>query len=164
MGIFDRMLGREERAVSFQTIWGAGGDLELGSQSATIINSDTAFKINAVFSAVSLISDTISTLPVDAYIRRDGARFAFRPRPEWVTKPDVDTTKEAFYGSVIVSLLLDGNAFIRVFSNSRGQVTNLVVLNPTKVEIKRNGIGRVSFRLRAKRSCFQQKKSCLSQM
>lgn len=147
MGILDRMLGREERAVSFQTIWGAGGDLELGNQTGTIINNDTAFKINAVFSAVSLISDTISTLPVDAYIRRDGARFAYRPRPEWVTKPDVDTTKEAFYGSVIVSLLLDGNAFIRVFSNSRGEVTNLVVLNPTTVDVKRNGIGRVMFQV-----------------
>lgn len=139
------MLGREERAVSFQTIWASGGDLEVASQSSTLINSETAFKINAVFSAVSLISDTVSTLPLDSYIRRDGARFAYRPRPAWVTKPDVDTTKEAFYGSVIVSLLLDGNAFVRVFSNSRGEVTNLVVLNPTKVEIRRNGIGRVMF-------------------
>lgn len=147
MGVLDRLLGREERAISFQTVWGSGGDLEIGTQSGTIINSDTAFRINAVFSAVSLISDTIATLPVDAYIRRDGARFAFRPRPEWVTKPDVDTTKEAFYGAVIVSLLLDGNAFVRVFSNSRGEVTNLVVLNPMKVEIRRNGIGRVMFAL-----------------
>lgn len=147
MGFVDRLLGREERAISFQTIWGSGGDLEIGTQSATIVNSETAFKVNAIFSAVSLISDTISTLPVDAYIRRDGARFAFRPRPEWVTKPDVDTTKEAFYGAVIVSLLLDGNAFVRVFSNRRGEVTNLVVLNPQKVEIRRNGIGRVMFQV-----------------
>lgn len=147
MGIFDRLLGREERAINFQTVWGSGGDLEIGTQSGTVINADTAFRINAVFSAVSLISDTISTLPVDAYIRRDGARFAFRPRPLWVTKPDVDTTKEAFYGSVIVSLLLDGNAFIRVYSNRQGEVVNLVVLNPTKVEIKRNGLGRVMFQV-----------------
>lgn len=147
MGFVDRLLGREERAVNFQTIWGSGGDLEIGSQSATIVNSDTAFKVNAIFSAVSLISDTIATLPVDSYIRRDGARFAFRPRPAWVQKPDVDTTKEAFYGSVIVSLLLDGNAFVRVFSNRRGEVTNLVVLNPMKVEIRRNGIGRVMYQV-----------------
>ena len=147
MGIFDRLLGREERAISFQTIWGSGGDLEVSTQSGVAVNSDTAFRINAVFSAVSLISDTIATLPLDAYIRRDGARYPYRPRPDWVTKPDVDTTKEAFYGSVIVSLLLDGNAFVRVFSNSKGEVTNLVVLNPMNVEIVRNGIGRVMFRV-----------------
>lgn len=151
MGIFDRLLGREERAVSFQTIWGAGGDIEIGSQSATVVNSDTAFRINAVFSAVSLISDTIATLPVDAYIRRDGARYAYRPRPDWVAKPDVDTTKEAFYGSIIVSLLLDGNAFIRVYTNSRGEVVNLVVLNPHQVEIKRNGLGRIMFEVQGEK-------------
>lgn len=148
MGFFDRLLGREERAVSFQTIWGSGDFLETSSMSGTFIDSQTSLQINAVFSAVSLISDTISTLPVDAYIRRDGARFAFRPRPEWVTKPDVDTTKEAFYGSVIVSLLLDGNAFIRVYSNARGEVVNLTVLNPLDVDIIRNGLGRVMYRVK----------------
>lgn len=145
MGFVDRLLGREERAVTFQSIWGSGDFLETSSNAGTFVDSKTALQVNAVFSAVSLISDTIATLPVDAYIRRDGARFAFRPRPSWVTKPDVDTTKEAFYGSIIVSLLLDGNAFIRVYSNPQGEVVNLVVLNPMDVEINRNGLGRVQF-------------------
>jgi len=135
----------EERAVSFQTVWGSGDQLELASKAGTLVNDDTVFQVNAIFSAVSLISDTISTLPVDSYIRRDGQRFAFRPRPQWVQKPDIDTTKEAFYGSVIVSLLLDGNAFIRVFTNRQGEIVNLVVLNPKDVQIKRNGVGRVMF-------------------
>ena len=148
MGFLDKLFGREERAVTFQSIWGSGDFLETSSMSGTFIDSKTALQVNAVFSAVSLISDTIATLPVDAYIRRDGARFAFRPRPEWVTKPDVDTTKEAFYGSIIVSLLLDGNAFIRVYSNDRGDVVNLNVLNPLDVDIRRNGLGRVMFHVK----------------
>ena len=148
MGFFDKLLGREERAVSFQTVWGSGDFLDLGTNAGTFVDSNTALQINAVFSAVSLISDTIATLPVDSYIRRDGARYPFRPRPQWVTKPDVDTTKEAFYGSVIVSLLLDGNGFIRVYSNPQGEVVNLVVLNPMDVDIRRNGLGRVQFIVR----------------
>ena len=135
----------EKRAISFQTIFGSGDFVELSNQSGTLIDAKTSLQINAVFSAVSLIIDTVATLPVDAYIRRDGARYAFRPRPQWVTKPDVDTTKEAFYGAVIVSLLLDGNAFIRVYSNNNGEIVNLSVLNPHDVEIKRDGIGRVRF-------------------
>ena len=148
MGFLDKLFGREERAVTFQSIWGSGDFLETSSMSGTFIDSQTSLQINAVYSAVSLISDTIATLPVDAYIRRDGARFAFRPRPEWVTKPDVDTTKEAFYGSIIVSLLLDGNAFIRVYSNERGEVINLNVLNPLDVDIRRNGLGQVMFNVK----------------
>lgn len=135
----------EKRAISFQTIWGSGDFVEATSLSGVRIDSKTALQINAVFSAVSLISDTIATLPVDAYIRRDGARFPFRPRPAWITKPDVDTTKEAFYGAVIVSLLLDGNAFIRLYSNASGEIVNMSVLNPMDVEIKRNGIGQVMY-------------------
>ena len=146
MGLFDRLLGREERAISFQSLWGAGDDLtSVGTFSATVVNSETAFQVNAIYGAVSLISDSIATLPVSAFVRRDGARIPFRPTPAWVNKPDVDTTKEAFYGAVIVSLLLDGNAFIRVYSNPRGEVVNMNVLNPHNVEIKRNGLGRVMF-------------------
>jgi phage portal protein BeeE len=126
----------ESRAISFQTIWGTGGDIEVLNQSGTVVNPETVFKVNAIFSAVSLISDTISTLPIDSYIRRDGARFAFRPRPAWVQQPDIDTTKEAFYGSLIVSMLLDGNGFVRVFRDGAGRVINMTVLNPGKVEIR----------------------------
>jgi HK97 family phage portal protein len=135
----------EQRAISFQTIWGTGGDIEVLNQSGTVINPESVFRVNAIFSAVSLISDTISTLPVDSYIRRDGARFAFRPRPAWVQQPDIDTTKEAFYGSLIVSLLLDGNGFVRVFRDSSGRVVNMTVLNPTKVEIRKDKVGGVTF-------------------
>jgi HK97 family phage portal protein len=135
----------EKRAISFQTVWGSGDFVDVQSQSGTIVNSDTAMQLNAVFSAVSLISDTISTLPIDAYIRSQGARYPLRPRPVWVTKPDVDTTKEAFYGSAIVSLLLEGNVFIRVFRNRRGEIVDMKVLNPLDVEIKRNGQGRLIF-------------------
>jgi HK97 family phage portal protein len=134
----------EKRAISFQTVWGSGDFVDVQSQSGTVVNTDTALQLNAVFSAVSLISDTISTLPIDAYIRSQGARYALRPRPVWVTKPDVDTTKEAFYGSAIVSLLLEGNIFIRVF-RSRGVIVDMKVLNPLDVEIKRNGQGRIIF-------------------
>ena len=144
----DLFYGGEDRALSFQTVWGSGDFLELENQSGTVVNQETAFQVNAIFSAVSLISDTISTLPVDSYIRLDGRRSSFRPRPAWVTQPDVDTTKEAFYGAVIVSMLLDGNAFIRVYSNRRGEITNLVVLNPLDVTIKRNGVGRVMYEVK----------------
>ena len=137
----------EERAVSFQSIWSTGGDIDIATKSGTMVNSDTFFQVNAIFSAVSLISDTIATLPVDSFISSDGVRRPFRPAPSWVQRPDVDTTKEAFYGAAIVSLLLEGNAFIRVYSNSQGEVVNMQVLNPLDVEIKRNGVGKVMFRV-----------------
>lgn len=141
--MFERLF--ESRAVSYQSIWASGDSIDFGQLSGTNINNETVFQVNAVYSAVSLIADTISTLPLDVFVRRDGARFPFRPAPAWVQKPDVDLPKEAFYSALIVSLLLDGNAFVRVFSNKQGEVVNLVVLNPQTVEVKRNGLGRLIF-------------------
>jgi HK97 family phage portal protein len=138
----------EKRAISFQTVWGSGDFVDIQSLSGTVVNADTAMQLNAVFSAVSLISDTVATLPIDAYVRSQGTRRALRPRPAWVTKPDIDTTKEAFYGSAIVSLLLEGNTFIRVFRNRRGEIVNMTVLNPLDVNIKRNGVGRIMFNVK----------------
>lgn len=134
----------ESRALTFQSLWGNDLDASLVNQSGTHINSETAFRVHAIYAAVSLISDTIATLPLDAYFRRDGARFAFRPKPAWVSRPSVDELPTAFWGAITTSLLIDGNAFIRIY-RSGGEIVNLVVLNPTTVEIKRNGIGRVIY-------------------
>lgn len=141
---FDRFK-REDRAISFQTVWGAGGDIVLGNQSNTVVNAKTAFSLIPLFSAVSLISDTISTLPVDAYQRVDGNRKPYRPRPSWVDQPDVDQTRSAHYQSVLVSLLIWGNAYVRIFRNKNGEVVNLVVLDPQKMEVSRSAIGRKLF-------------------
>lgn len=141
------MLGRlsESRAISFQTVWGSGADLVLENNAGVSITGKTAFEVVAFFSAVSLISDTISTLPVDTFIRRDGARLPYRPKPTWVDQPDVDLSRSAHYGQVLTSLMVNGNAFVRVFRDTSGDVVNLVVLDPEQVEIKRNGLGRKMF-------------------
>lgn len=136
----------EDRAISFQTIFETGDDIVFSSQAGTNVTEENAYQIAAVWSAVSLISDTIGTLPVDVFFRDDGNRRPFRPKPAWVAQPDVNFNGHStFYKSVLVSLLIDGNAFIRVFSNGRGEVVNLNVLNPNTVEVKRNGEGRFIF-------------------
>jgi HK97 family phage portal protein len=137
----------EQRAISFQTVFEAGDDLRFGNLSDTAIDSKTVFQVNAVFSAVSLIADTISTLPLDSFIRIDGQRRAFRPTPAWVSQPDIALPRAAFYNSAIVSLLLDGNLFVRVFSNARGEVVNLIVLNPKTVIVSRNARGEAVFKI-----------------
>lgn len=144
--VFNRLW--ENRAVSFQTIFETGDDIVFSNQSGTFVDEKNALSIAAVHSAVSLIADTISTLPIDCFIRDDGTRRPFRPKPSWVSQPDVNYAGHSvFYNSLLVSLLIDGNAFIRVFSNQRGEVVNLTVLNPINVDVRRNGQGRVMFKL-----------------
>jgi HK97 family phage portal protein len=142
--VFNRLW--EERAISFQTIFESGDDIAFGTNAGVTVDESNALNIAAVHSAVSLIADTISTLPVDVFFRDDGNRRPFRPKPMWVGQPDVNFPGHAvFYNSLLVSLLVDGNAFVRVFSNRQGEVVNLEVLNPSTVEVRRNGQGRLIF-------------------
>ena len=143
-GIFD-WFRKEDRAISFQTVWGSGNDFEISNSAGAVINQKTAFEVVAFWSAVSLISDTIATLPVDSYIRQDGNRRPYRPRPAWVDQPDVDLTRQAHYQQVLVSLLVAGNSYTRIFRNSNGDVVNLVVLDPMTVDVRRSALGRKIF-------------------
>jgi HK97 family phage portal protein len=127
----------ETRSISYQQIWGAGGDFIGTTESGVQIDESNALKLNAFYACVLLISDTISTLPIDCYIRRDGDRYPFRPQPSWVQKPDIEILRSEHYQQVLVSLLLDGNAFIRIYRDSKGDIANLVVLDPSRVDVKR---------------------------
>jgi HK97 family phage portal protein len=137
----------EQRAISYQTVFESGDDLSFGTLSDTSIDSKTVFQVSAVFSAVSLIADTISTLPVDSFIRIDGQRRAFRPSPAWVRQPDIALPRTAFWNSAIVSLLLDGNLFVRIVPARDGTVANLMVLNPKTVHVKRNARQELTFEI-----------------
>lgn len=128
----------EKRAVSFQSIWGAGDSLAWQTESGANIDQITSMRIGAFYTCVLLISDTISTLPVDSFVRRDGNRVPYRPRPMWIQKPDIDLLRSEHYQQVLVSLLLDGNAYIRIFRDNRGDVANLVCLDPYRVQVRRN--------------------------
>lgn len=144
------MLGNlfEQRAVSFQTIWGAGEPFGLQSESGVNVTTKKSFEIVAFFSAVSLISDTISTLPCGAYLRIGATRRPLNPRPVWLDQPDVDlSTRAAFFQQVFSALLVHGNSYTRVFRDTQGQVVNLVNLDPEKVEVERSKIGRKVYKV-----------------
>lgn len=139
------MLGNlfEQRAISFQTVWGAGEPWGMQSEAGVNVTTKKSFEIVAFFSAVSLISDTISTLPCGAYLRIGATRRPLNPRPMWLDQPDIDlSTRAAFFQQVFSSLLVHGNSYTRVFRDAQGQVVNLVNLNPEKVEVERSKVGR----------------------
>ena len=138
------MLGRlfgpsaEERAISFQSIWGAGDSFAFTTEAGTLVDENTALRVGAFYACVLLISDTISTLPIDTFFRQGGTRRPFRPRPAWVERPDVEILRTEHWQQVLVSLLMDGNSFTRIFRDSNGDIANLVSLDPTRVEIARD--------------------------
>jgi len=140
--MLNNLFNLDKRAISFQSIWGAGDSYAFTTDSGAVVDENTSMKITPFYACVLLISDTISTLPVDSFIRRDGNRVPYRPRPVWIQKPDVDLMRTEHYQQVLVSLLLDGNAFIRIYRDSKGDVANLVCLDPNRVVVERKPVTR----------------------
>ena len=128
----------EKRAISFQTIFGSGSDLMQTTYAGTVITQDTSLRIGAVYACVRLLADTVSTLPADTFYRDGGERLPYRPKPLWLDNPDIGVAREDHLQQAMVSLLLDGNVFIRIFRNTNGEVIALTVLDPTRVEVRRN--------------------------
>jgi HK97 family phage portal protein len=105
------------------------------------VNSDTAIRMSTVYACVRLLGDTISSLPLSAYVRRGRSRInyasVYGEMPAWINKPNPDATRLEFYEQVISSLNLHGNAFILTVRDDLGDVQELYCINPLQVRIRR---------------------------
>jgi len=144
MGILDRVFGRTE-PVEKRFIGGQWLAQEASSASAgVLVTQENATSIGAVYAAVKLYADTVAGLPWDTYIRIDGTRRPYRPRPRWMDFPipnNPNFTSFEFKHRVVSSLLLDGNAFILCLRDSSDNVIETRVLDPQKVEIRTGEMG-----------------------
>ena len=136
---------RESRAMSYQALWGAGAELTSRTWSGSPVTYDSALALSTTYACVRLLTDTISTLPVDTFFRSDGQRLPFRPKPAWVDEPDAGTSREEHLQQVVMSLCLDGNSYTRVYRNTVGDVVSLVVLDPTRMQIRRDRFGDIEY-------------------
>ena len=105
------------------------------------VNADTAIRMSTVYACVRLLGDTIGSLPLSAYVRRGRQRISYAAvygsQPEWVSRPNPDTTRLEFYEQVITSMNLHGNAFILTVRDDMGDVMELYCVNPQNVRIRR---------------------------
>ena len=105
------------------------------------VNSETAVRMSTVYACVRLLSDTIASLPMGAYVRRGRNRISYAAvygsQPEWINKPNPEATRLEFLEQVVASLNLHGNAFILTVRDEMGEVIELYCLNPERVRIRR---------------------------
>ncbi len=135
MSILRRILG-ETRAVGGTWIT---DNQPLVSSAGVAINSQTALSIGAYYAAVKLYADTVASLPWDTYIRIDGTRRPYRPSPSWLTTPQPNNPNFTGFDlkhRMVSSLLIHGNCFVLFIKGRNGDIVEMRVLDPQKVEIK----------------------------
>jgi len=105
------------------------------------VDADSALRISTVYSCVRLLGDTVSSLPMGAYVRRGRNRISYSAvygsQPEWINKPNPEATRLEFIEQIITSLHLHGNAYVLTVRDNSGEVVELYCLNPNDVKIER---------------------------
>lgn len=112
----------------------------------TTVTTAQAMRLSAVFACLRLLSEAIATLPLDTFIRDRGTRRPWRPRPEYLSFQPPQESRIDYLSQIMLSLLTDGNAYVLTPRDRMGVPVDLVVLDPTLVEVARRR-GEVSYRV-----------------
>lgn len=117
--------------------WGPGMTWQSwGSYSDT--SPEAAMRLSAVFACLRLLSEAISTLPLDLYRRTEGARIPVSP-PDYLAFHPPLGSRITYLSQVMLSLLTDGNAFVYTPRDELGVPVALIVLDPSLVKVTRSG-------------------------
>lgn len=127
--------------------WGTWpGDGSVNTWAGTRVTTDGSLQLLTVYGCVRLITDAVSTLPLDAYTPTSDGTLVNVAAPEWVAHPKVDLSFTEWVTQVLTSLLLAGNAYVVVMRNVRGEAVEAIPLDPVRVNVERQR-GQLAYRI-----------------
>ncbi|SEN40509.1 phage portal protein, HK97 family [Paracoccus alcaliphilus] len=119
--------------------------------SGVSVTAASAMRVPAVRRAVSLISESVATLPFKLY--EQASREGARDHPAFALVHDHAndwTSAEAFREQLTVDALLHGHGFAQVARNGEGKPVFLLRMDPGAVSIEYDDYGEPSYRIRLK--------------
>ncbi len=101
------------------------------------VNEMSALGISTVFSAVSLLADSIALLPIKT-LRYDGSKTIFTEKPKVFEKPNtgLDISIFSLIHQTVTALAMHGNSFILVDKDRQGRPIQLTPIHPEKVKVE----------------------------
>ncbi len=119
------------------------------------VNETSALGISAVFSAISLIADSISLLPLKT-LRYDSAKTIFTDKPKFLEKPNPNQTMFQVIHEIITSMAMHGNAFLLIDKDRQGRPIAMTPVHPEKVKVEMEN-GQKVFMLMGNKGKFERK-------
>ena len=133
MGLLDFFYKPKEQRSSPSFTLGAVGN----SSSGVRVSESNSIGLPAVWAAVRLLSETISSLPLNVYRKdRDGSKYIDEKNPLdqlLSTSPNSKYTSFTWRNTLMNSLLLWGNAYCLITRNGGGRPLSLEIMNPETV-------------------------------
>lgn len=116
------------------------------------VDADTALKISTVWACVSLLSETIASLPLVMYRNlNDDGRERARNHPLYSVlhdQPNKIQTAAEFREMMMGHVLLRGNAYAQIIPGDKGPVDQLLPIHPDRVRVEKLPNGRLRYQVR----------------
>lgn len=128
----------ERRSVSYEDVWGSGGDVGFSTAEMTDekVNFATVIGLDAVAGAVGLMSDLISMTPFHAHRDVDGVARPLPSQPQIITAPSAVISPMAWKAQFVVGQMLWGNSFGYITEwDATGHPTSVEWVDPAQVQV-----------------------------
>lgn len=105
------------------------------------VNAYTAMQHTAVCACIRVLAESLASLPLHLYVRtKDGKERAENKSLYWLLhdQPNPEMTSYTFRETMMVHLLIYGNAYAQIIRNGAGEVTGLYPLAANHVRVDRD--------------------------
>lgn len=116
-------------------------DLSLNSifQNANVFDTDKALTLSAVWCAIRLLAESVSSLPISVYSKQaNGDKLEDSKSPIYNLvkfKPNYYQNKITFFEYIMLCICTNGNAYAKIERNNSGTPTQLLCIDPDNVTI-----------------------------
>jgi HK97 family phage portal protein len=120
------------------------GQTSMTSAAGERIDEWTALGVSVVLGAVSLLADSVASMPLRAYrTERNGQRI-LQSIPDVLANPDPESNTFELIHQMMASMALHGNAYVKIDRDRSGNMIGLVPLHPYQMQVLPTGdqIGR----------------------
>lgn len=103
------------------------------------VTFNTAMSVSAFYACVKVISETISSLPIQCYetnseLKRKNTDYPLFKLLRY--KPNRYQTSLEFFEQILLNLVTDGNAYVRIHKDQRGTIYSLIVINSGNMSVE----------------------------
>ena len=115
------------------------GQTMMTSAAGERIDEWTALGVSSVLGSVSLLADTIASMPLRCYVQDEDGKRTFVKIPTILSDPDPESTSYELIHQIVASMALHGNAYVHKDRNRSGDIIGLVPLHPYQMQVLPTG-------------------------
>jgi HK97 family phage portal protein len=120
---------KEERGLSFDSIF----------PNSTTIDNDKALTLTAVWCAIRLLSESVSSLPCSVYTKQpNGDKLEDSKNRIYDLikyRPNRYQNKITFFEYIMMSICTDGNSYVQIVRDGSGRPSQLIPISPDTVDV-----------------------------